>query len=145
MLCHNNHHLHHLHLHHHLHHLHHHDDDQWDEVGGSVNCNVGPSREIDMFGGPGPGLGLGPAQGQGLGPVQKTAPTPGLAVSSIKPKNTKKKGSSSTPLPAVDWTARMLDMKRINTLIRSKEEVTSLRPSVAMYYPILPHSLSSYD
>ena len=96
-----------------------------------------------MFGGP--GLGLGPAQGQGLGPVQKTAPTPGLAVSSIKPKNTKKKGSSSTPLPAVDWTARMLDMKRINTLIRSKEEVTSLRPSVAMYYPILPHSLSSYD
>ena len=66
MLCHNNHHLHHLHLHHHLHHLHHHDDDQWDEVGGSVNCNVGPSREIDMFGGPGPGLGSAQEPGLGL-------------------------------------------------------------------------------
>ena len=92
-----------------------------------------------MFGGPGLGLGLGPAQGQGLGPSQKTAPTPGLAVSSIKPKNTKKKGSSSTPPPAVDWTARMLDMKRINTLIRSKDEVTFLGSPVAIsiYYPTL--------
>ena len=77
-------------------------------MGGAANCNVGPSREIDMYG----GQGLGPASGPGL------APGPGQG----QTKQKSKKKYSSTAAPAIDWSARMLDMKRINTLIRSKEE-----------------------
>ena len=88
-------------------------------MGGGANCNVGPSREIDMFGGP--GLAPGPAPGQGLG--AGSAKSPGLGLAPQKSTKKKDKASSkSQQQQPIDWSARMVDMKRINTLIRSKEE-----------------------
>ena len=58
---------------------------------------------------------------QGLAPEPGQGPGPGLT----KQKSTKKKDkdkASNQQQQSIDWSARMIDMKRINTLIRSKEE-----------------------